>query len=106
MKQEIREFICQELLLDESADLADDVPGGHLVTHRHKYLAQVQEGGGQAITVIEDNGAPGVEEVRLRQGHHPGSGGLDRSPGGHPHIHPVVGTAGHAVVDALATVNP
>jgi hypothetical protein len=49
------------------ADKADDVAAANPIADLHPQRVLMDIGGGYAMTVIEQRGAAGQEEVRLRQ---------------------------------------
>src|SRR5581483_2262658 len=68
----------------------------------HQELRQVYQHRGQAVAVVDDEGAAGEVQVGLGQGDDAAGRGHHRGAGRHRHVDAVVRLLGRAVEDALA----
>src|SRR5690606_5575137 len=87
------------------AHLCNNLPLLNAIPFRHEDFMEVDKCGGQAVSVIYDQGSPREEHVRMHQRDHPSCRRLYRRARWGCNVYPVMGRVGFAVVKPLAAIH-
>ncbi|VTR68275.1 hypothetical protein DESC_700031 [Desulfosarcina cetonica] len=87
------------------AHLGNDISLPDLRALGNQDFTEMHVNGGDPVTMIDDQGATGIEHVIMGHAHHPIRRRLDRSSGGHGDVDAEMGPSRVPVEDALAAIN-